>query len=149
MPRESFFERWDAHNQMVANRAAGRYETEVAKRQRSIAQRSAARRRRADRTVETDGRRLWVKARPSFSPCRDLNANLILWRWLLWDLPAKVIRRLVDPDGWTVRVYEVHRWPSLRPERLLLKEHLQGSSAAERRIEDVADSLTDGSLVLH
>jgi hypothetical protein len=146
--RDSFLQRWDAHNQSAVDRASSEYNSEVGKRTMEVAQRAATRHRRSDRSVEVSGKRLWVKIRPRFAPSRDAPPNVELWRWLLWGLPARLLRRAIAPDEWILRLYEVKHWPTARAERLLLKENIQGDDAAERRIDEVAESLTEGSLDL-
>ena len=146
--RRSLFEGWDARNEAAIQREAETYRIEVAKREEALARHSEARRRRADRVIEVDGRRLRVKIRPRFQPSREAPTNLELWRGLFWSLPAMGLRRLVDPQGWTVLVYELNRWPKPRGERLLLKEHLDNEDAAVARADDLASSLASGSLRL-
>lgn len=144
--RQSVLERWNAHNRAAIRREAEEYRREVEKRRASFARHSEARRRRADRTVDVEGRRLCVKIRPRFHPSRQAPPNLELWRGLFWSLPARLLRRLVDRDGWTVRIYELNRWPKPRGERLLLKEHFDSEDGAVARAEDLAASLAAGSL---
>ncbi len=139
--RRSLLERWDAHNQAVIQREAERYRLEVAKRNADVIRHTNVWRRRMDRPVEVDGRRLWVKIRPRFQPSREAPPNLELWRGLFWSLPAMVLRRLIDRQGWTVLVYQMNRWPIPRGERLLLKEHAQSEEAAVSRANEIADSL--------
>jgi hypothetical protein len=70
-------------------------------------------------------------------------------RWLVWGLPARLLRRVIDPAAWTVHVFELQGWKDgLRRERRLLRETARGEGVAVARADEIVAALVDGSLTV-
>jgi hypothetical protein len=103
-----------------------------------------------DRFVNIDNVVYRVTIQQRFQPTRRIRTELFdirgatqILRWLLWSVPARAIRRCIDPDGWTVTALKVpeSRWI---PERKLRSERLQGVGNAIARADEIVGELEDG-----
>ena len=99
----------------------------------------------ADRWVHVDGRRFVVRITPVFHPTLDPPRlhDFDFFRWLFWVLPAKLMRRLHDRDGWNVTVFES---PDLRvgwAARPLHRERVSALRAARDRADAIVEQIED------